>query len=255
MTAQLALGVLSFAEVGWLLLAAALIGVAKTAISGVGSVAVVIFAAVLPARESTGAILPLLIFGDLVAVAYYRRHADWPLVWRLLLGVLPGMVLGAWFLAVVDDAHMRQAIAAILLAMSALQLWQRRGGSQVVSTLSDGRSGRLALVMGAAAGFATMAANAAGPVTTIYLIMAGLGVLQLIGTGAWFYLVVNLTKLPVSIVLGLVSPASMALDLLLVPAMLVGAVLGVLLIRRIDQRQFELAALGFGAVAALLLLV
>ena len=54
-----------------------LVGVAKTAITGVGSVAVVIFAAVLPARESTGAILPLLVCGDVVAVAWYRRHADW----------------------------------------------------------------------------------------------------------------------------------------------------------------------------------
>ena len=108
--------------------------------------------------------------------------------------------------------------------------------------------------MGAAAGFATMTANAAGPVTTLYLIAAGLPMLQLIGTGAWFYLVVNVAKLPVSLGLGLVTPASVALDALLVPAMLAGALVGVLVVRRIDQRQFELVALGFSAGAALLLL-
>jgi uncharacterized protein len=255
MTDLLALGALSYADLVWLAVAAALVGVAKTAISGVGAVAVVIFAAVLPARESTGAVLPLLLAGDLVAVAHYRRHADWPVLGRLLLGVLPGMALGAWFLAVVDDAHMRQAIASILLVMSGVQLWQRRRGPQVATPDGHGRTGLVALVMGAVAGFATMTANAAGPVTTIYLIMAGLSMLQLIGTGAWFYLVVNLTKLPVSVGLGLVTPASLRLDLLMVPAMLVGAVLGVLLVRRIDQRQFELAALGFGALAAFVLLV
>lgn len=78
----------------WLALAGVLVGVAKTAIAGVGSVAVVIFAAVLPARESTGAILPLLVCGDLVAVVHYRRHADWVILWRLLPGVLPGLLLG-----------------------------------------------------------------------------------------------------------------------------------------------------------------
>ena len=61
----------------WLAVAGVLVGVAKTAINGVGSIAVVIFAAVLPARESTGAILPLLLCGDLIAVTWYRRHADW----------------------------------------------------------------------------------------------------------------------------------------------------------------------------------
>lgn len=38
------------------------------------------------------------------------------------------------------------------------------------------------------------------------------------------------------------------------PAMLAGAVLGILLIQRIDQRRFELVALGFGGLAALVLL-
>ena len=109
--------------------------------------------------------------------------------------------------------------------------------------------------MGAVAGFATMTANAAGPVTTLYLLMAGLAMLQLIGTGAWFYLVVNVAKLPVSLGLGLITPTSLSLDLLLVPAMLAGGVAGILLVRRIRQHQFEVAALAFSAVAATALLI
>ena len=106
-----------------------LVGVAKTAINGVGSIAVVIFAAVLPARESTGAILPLLLCGDVIAVSWYRRHADWRTIWRLLPGVLPGLILGAWFLSVADDVVMRRTIAVILLTMCTLQLWQLRNGT------------------------------------------------------------------------------------------------------------------------------
>ena len=108
----------------WLALAGMLVGVAKTAINGVASIAVVIFAAVLPARESTGAILPLLLCGDVIAVLWYRRHADWRTIWRLLPGVLPGLVLGAMFLAVVDDVLMRRTIGVVLLVMCTLQLWQ-----------------------------------------------------------------------------------------------------------------------------------
>ena len=94
----------------------------------------VIFAAVLPARESTGAILPLLLCGDVIAVAWYRRHADWGTLWRLLPGVLPGLLLGAWFLAVVDDVVMRRTIAVILLVMCTLQLWQLRHGAGTTAT-------------------------------------------------------------------------------------------------------------------------
>ena len=245
----------------WLCLAVAalFVGLAKTAINGIGSVAVVIFAAVLPARESTGAILPLLLCGDVIAVVWYRRHADWSTMWRLLPGVLPGLLLGAWFLSVVDDGLMRRTIAVTLLVMCAVQARHLTSGPG----LNAGRStkvpphphGLVTVGAGAAAGFATMTANAAGPITTVYLIRAGLPMLRMIGTGAWFYLLVNLSKMPFSAGLGLITPASLARDALLLPAMALGAALGIILVGRLRQRQFEVVALGFSAAAAMLLLV
>lgn len=248
-------GELSLAVWVWLAFAAMLVGVAKTAINGAGSIAVVIFAAVLPARESTGAILPLLLCGDVIAVSWYRRNADWSTLWRLLPGVLPGLVLGAWFLSLVDDALMRRTIAVILLVMCSAQLWQllHSAGSTAGSTRHPHRLTTVGT--GTAAGFATMVANAAGPITTLYLIQAGLPMLRMIGTGAWFYLAVNLAKVPFSAGLGLITPSSLLRDALLVPALLVGAGLGILLVRRLRQRQFEMAALGFSAATAVLLLI
>jgi uncharacterized membrane protein YfcA len=240
----------------WLALAGMLVGVAKTAINGVASIAVVIFAAVLPARESTGAILPLLLCGDLIAVLWYRRHADWRTIWRLLPGVLPGLVLGAWFLAVVDDDLMRRTIGVVLLVMCTLQLWQLTRSTKTGANGSARTThGLVTVSAGVTAGFATMTANAAGPVTTIYLIRAGLPMLRMIGTGAWFYLVVNLAKVPFSAGLGLITPTSLVRNALLVPALLLGAGLGILLVGRLRQRQFEVAALGFSAATAVLLLV
>ncbi len=240
----------------WLALAGALVGVAKTALNGVASIAVVIFAAVLPSRESTGAILPLLLCGDLIAVTWYRRHADWRTLWRLLPGVLPGLLLGAWFLSTVDDVVMRRTIAVTLLVMSAVQLWQLKHSAGGTSAERPRHPhGLVTVSTGAAAGFATMTANAAGPITTIYLIRAGLPMLRMIGTGAWFYLVVNLAKVPFSAGLGLITPTSLVRDALLLPALLVGAGLGIVLVGRLRQRQFEVAALGFSAATAVLLLI
>ena len=240
----------------WLALAGVLVGLAKTAINGVGSIAIVIFAVVVPSRESTGAILPLLLCGDVIAVTWYRRHADWGTMWRLIPGVLPGLLLGAWFLSVVDDAVMRRTIGLILLVMCAVQLWQLAHRGAIAASEAQRRDHRLTTVgTGAAAGVATMTANAAGPITTVYLIRAGLPMLRMIGTGAWFYLAVNLAKVPFSAGLGLITPLSLVMDALLLPALLVGTALGILLVRRLQQHQFEVVALVFSAAAALLLLL
>jgi len=247
------LDALSLREWAVLAMAAGCVGFAKTAIGGIGMVAVALFAVVLPARESTGALLPLLIAGDVVAVTAYRRHASRRTVLALLPGVVPGLFLGALFLAAVGDATLRLVLASTLLVLTGWQLVLRlRGGPTVVT---PGRaSGPATVTAGVGAGFATMTANAAGPVMTLYLVMAGLPKLQMLGTGAWFFLVVNLLKLPFSASLHLIEPASLALDLALLPPMLLGAGAGRVVVRRLHQQQFEIAALGLAALSAALLL-
>ena len=239
--------------VGWMLLGggALMVGFAKTAFGGAGALAAVCFAAALPTRESTGALLPLLIAGDLLALALYRRHCQWATLWRLVPGVVPGVVLGAWFVAKADDQVMRLAIGTILLVMSLWQLAERRTGPRDAPP----HLGPVAVALvGVLAGFTTMTANAGGPVMTLYLLASGMLMLEMLGTGAWFFFVVNLLKLPFSAGLDLISPASLVTDAVLVPVMLLGGGLGVLLVRRIGQLTFERGALGLSAVAAALLL-
>ncbi len=59
---------ISIGEFAALAAAALLVGFSKTAVSGANTVSLAIFAAVLPARASTGVLLPLLIVGDVLAV-------------------------------------------------------------------------------------------------------------------------------------------------------------------------------------------
>src|ERR1044072_7451652 len=117
---------------GWgfaaLAAAAVLVGFSKTAVSGANTVSLAIFAAVLPARASTGALLPILIAGDVLAVLTYRRHAHWPTLWRLFPAVAVGVVAGTLFLQWADDGIVRTSIGAILLFMAGGALWGRRGG-------------------------------------------------------------------------------------------------------------------------------
>ena len=267
---------LTAAQWAVLAVAALTVGFAKTAISGAGAVTVVLFAWVLPARESTGVVLPVLIVGDLLAVSIYRRHADWGMLWRLFPWVAVGTVLGAVFVAYADDELMRIAIGVTLLVLSAGQLLRRSPaqGTTAESTTEPTTdsttapiaqsatgpgtaTGRRVLAAGAGvlAGVATMVANAAGAVTSLYFLLSGLPILRFLGTGAWFYLVVNLFKVPFSVGLGLLTWDALLLDLTLVPAVVAGAVTGVVVIKRIDQRRFEQVTLTLVVVAAVLLLV
>lgn len=245
--------------VGWILLAvaASLIGFAKTAVGGVASLSAAIFAVVLPARESTAAVLALLLVGDVIAVGVYRRHADWAMLTRLMPSVVPGLALGAWFVAIADQPLMQRGIGAILLTMVGLQIWARRPADRPSlprgQLLTIGRKA-VPVAVGVVAGFATMTANAAGPVMTLYLLLAGLSVLSLLGTAAWFFFLVNLAKVPFSAGLDLMNGPTLLMDLLLVPPLLVGAAVGAAVAPLIPRRRFEdVTILLTGAAAGVLL--
>ncbi len=232
--------------------AALIIGFSKTAVGGLASIAIAIFAAVLPTRESTAAILLLLIVGDVVAVWHYRRDADLSLLKRLIPAVLPGLALGALFLARVDDLTLRRSIGGLLLAMALLQLslrWRSPDSSRVAS------SHTAALATGIASGFATMTANAAGAVMTLYLVAQGVEKRRFLGTGALFFFGVNLCKVPFSAGLGLFSVETLWRTVVLAPLVLLGTWVGLHTARRLSQAHFDRAVLAATVVSALVLVL
>ncbi|MGW9020520.1 sulfite exporter TauE/SafE family protein [Leucobacter chromiiresistens] len=235
-----------------LALAACIVGFSKTALPGANTVAIAIFAAILPAKQSTGALLVLLIVGDVFAVWAYRRHTSWQTILRLAPAVVAGLALGAAFLAFASDGWVRRVIGAILLLVVAFTVW-RRYFSVGASAGPGGRTGSIAY--GSLSGFTTMVANAGGPVMSMYFLAAKFPVQAFLGTAAWFFALINLAKLPFSFGLGLIDAASLALDLLLVPGVVIGALIGRWIAARISQRVFESAVLVVTILAALYLVV
>ncbi|MFE1585891.1 sulfite exporter TauE/SafE family protein [Streptomyces sp. NPDC058737] len=246
---------------GWefaaLAFAALLVGFSKTAVSGANTVSLAIFAAVLPARASTGILLPVLIAGDVLAVLTYRRHAHWPTLWRLFPAVGVGVVVGTLFLVWADDALVRTSIGVILLFMAGVTVWRRRqaeAAEQPDEVAS--RAGRAkARSYGVLGGFTTMVANAGGPVMSMYLLSAGFRKLGFLGTSAFFFLIVNVSKLPFSAGLGLIDGHSLLLDAVLVVFVVPGAFLGKWAVNRINQRLFERLVIAATVVGGLQLLL
>jgi hypothetical protein len=227
-------------------LGALLVGVAKTGITGLSLLFVALFAAIMPARRSTGVVLPLLILGDVVAFLSYRRHAHWGHVWRLLPWAAGGVVAGYLAMGRMNDRQTGFAIGAIVVALTFLHLARRaRPGLP-----QEERARWFAPLIGILAGFTTIVSNAAGPLMVIYLLAMRLPKMEYMGTGAVFFLLLNLFKIPFMVALGLITHGSLALNLALAPAVIAGTVAGRWLLGRINQRMFENIALTLTLVAA-----
>lgn len=233
-----------------LVLGALIVGVSKTGIPGLSTLMVAVFATVLPARTSTAALLLLLIVGDMMALAMYRRHADWRTILKLAPAVVAGILLGALFLWWASDGWVRKAIGAILLLLVLITLLRRRASTADVGT---GRA--LASGYGLLGGFTTMVANAGGPVMSLYFLAARFSVQAFLGTAAWFFAIVNLVKVPFMLGLGLLTPQVALTDLVLAPAVIIGALIGRWIAGRIKQQAFDTIVLVLTVVGALQLLI
>jgi uncharacterized membrane protein YfcA len=226
------------------------IGVSKTGISGLGMLAVVIFANLLPAKLSAGFVLPMLVMADVVAVTSYRRHAVWSHLWRLFPWTALGVLLGFLTMGRIDNRQAGWLIGIIVLALVVLHLVRRARAKEG----EPEHAWWFAPVIGVLAGFTTLVANAAGPLMVIYLLAMRLPKMEYMGTGAWYFMLMNLFKVPFMINLGLVTTESIKGNLLLAPAVLAGALIGRVILRKLNQKLFENLALLLSVAAGLNLL-
>ena len=233
------------------------IGLAKTGMPGLAIMAVPLFVLTVgDARLSAGWLLPVLLTADLFAIVYYRRHAAANRLFGLLPWVVIGLAAGAYALGYPEQL-LRRLVGGILLAML-IVFWLRKRQSRALPHASTTPEVPPdvwwhAGLYGSAAGFATMVANAAGPVMNVYLLSRRLPREEFVATGAWFFFCVNAAKIPVYHYHGLISAKSLAFDLALAPATIAGALLGRRLLHAIPEIWFERVALTLALLGTILL--
>ena len=240
--------------IGVVALGVLLYGFSKTAMPVAGVVAGPLIAAALGATEAAGLLVPLLILGDLFGLAYYRQHADWSLIRRLVPGVLAGFIITAILFALLSTQALGRIIGVLILASVALEVmrrWQGRHGGEVAPMTS-----RVGIAFfGTLAGMTTMAANAGGTAMTLYLLKMRVSMLAFMGTSVWFFFILNLVKVPFVVGLGLITWESLIVDLWLSPLIAVGALVGVFVFRRMNEAIFTSVALTLSGLIAIWLLV
>ena len=235
-----------------LMLAASGIGFSKSGFAGVSLLHVLIFAHVFGAKASTGVLLPMLVIGDAMAIRFFGKQADWAHVRKLMLPTMLGVVIGTLLMGWLSEATFKPLVGCIILLLCGIQLtrtWKPNAFEHVP------HAKWFSLSLGLLAGVTTMIANAAGPIIALYLLAVALPKLELVGTSAWLFLLINVFKLPFSYGLGLIDLQSLGLNIVFAPAIAVGMLAGRWSLNRLPQRWFDSLLLAFTAFAAIRMLL
>ncbi len=229
------------------------IGFSKSGLPNLVILVVTLLMFVFPARDSVGILLPMLLVGDFFAIIYYRRNVKWNHLKGLIPWVLIGIVAGYFVLEYVNDAQLKPLIGIIVLVMITLNFVRERFGTKFNTLLPNSLG--FTLLMGILGGFTTMVGNAAGAIMTIYLLVKGLPKKEFVGTGAWFFLFVNLIKVPFYVHLELITVESISFNAWLVPAIILGAFIGIKVLPIIPQKVFTILVLILAALGGINLLL
>jgi uncharacterized membrane protein YfcA len=188
---------------------------------------------------------------DVMAVVYYRRSANFHHVIRLV----PWAVVGL-FIAIAVDKYVpayafKRMMAVCILAGLAVMFWSEHRG-QVEQMAAKKWFGPSFGIMG---GFTTMIGNAAGPVMSVYLLAMRLPKLLFISTAAWFFLVINYLKIPLQVFFWHnITAHSLLLDFIALPFIIIGAIIGVRLVKWLPEKKFRIVIIVLTILSTLMLL-
>jgi len=227
----------TFSAVNWLLivLSAFIIGLSKAGLKGIDMMNVTIMAIVFGGKASTGIVLPLLCFTDVMAVTYYNRHAEWKHFWKLIPWMFVGVLIGVYVGKDLDEAIFKRIMAVIIiLTIIIVVLLEFRKNPVMPGNKLFGAG------MGLISGFTTMLGNLAGAFSNIYFLAMRMPKNNFIGTAAWVFLVVNLFKLPFQIFYWKnITAVTLQTDLFLLIPLILGFWAGVKIVAKIEDDSYR----------------
>lgn len=239
---------LTYSEIIIILCVALLTGMAKTGVHGAGMLSVPLLAQVFGGQLSSGIMLPMLVLADVFGVWYYHRHASWHHL-RILfpwaaVGIVTGTITGTY----INDQIFKLMMAITILVSVIIMLWlEKLGQPDKIPTHKS-----FAITTGIAGGFTSMVGNLAGSVMSVYLLSVRLPKNAFIGTTAWFFLVVNWFKVPFHVFAWrTISWNTIWFDLTLLPLIMLGAWLGIIIVKALSETMYRWFIIIMTLVAAI----
>src|SRR5690606_17079718 len=168
-------------------------------------------------------------------------------------GLFAGLIIGDY----IDDKTFKIIMGSCILVSVLLMIWvttrtQKQDSQQKPITESWWYSPFFGFLVG----FSTMIGNAAGPALTIYLVSKKLDKVSLVASSAWFIMILNFSKIPLQLfVWKNLSWEGFILNSLALPFILLGAYIGIKLIKNIPEKEFKVIILGLVIIASIMLIL
>lgn len=218
--------------------AAFISGVAKGGFGGGAAfVATAILAIFLPPATALGIMLPLLMLADVATLRPFWGKWHWPSAKALILGGIPGVVLGALLYKATNPDVLRVLIGVISVGFVVFQVARSRGWLRVAQSGFDRRRG---LIAGGVSGFTSFVSHAGGPPAAIFLLAQGMGKTTYQATTVITFWAINAMKAVPYAFLGVFSWDTARADLYMIPPLLIGVAVGVYAHRAMPERYFFL---------------
>lgn len=223
----------------------------KTGVHGAGMLAVPLLANIFGGQVSSGVMLPLLVLADILGVWYYHRHASWYHLKILFPWSAVGVILGTIVGKYIDDKIFKIIMAVIIVASVIVMLWLERGHKDEVP-----HNKAFGITSGILGGFTSMVGNLAGTVMAVYFLSMRLPKNAFIGTTAWFFMATNWFKVPFHVFSWhTIDVNTILLDLSTLPMILLGAYLGIIVVRKLSEKTYRWFIIVMTLVAAFFMLV
>ncbi|SMX47248.1 sulfite exporter TauE/SafE family protein [Maliponia aquimaris] len=203
--------------------------------SGVAFASSSILAIMLDPGTALGLMLPLLMLIDVASLPAYWRKWDWGAAKVLLIGSIPGTLLGALFYAWTDPDTVRLLIGLVALLFVAWQMVVKLGLIRLGGTSFGPGVG---LTLGVVLGFTSFVSHAGGPAASVYLLGQKLRKTTFQATTVLVFWAVNLSKSGIYAGMGIFTLDTLKLAALLMPFALLGTWLGVKAHHMVPERWF-----------------
>lgn len=228
---------------------ALVLGISKAGIKGIAIITVTFMALAFGSKQSTGLIVPMLILGDIFAVVYYNKHTQWSYIVKFLPWMILGLLIGVFVGKDMPETVFKYCMGALILGTVLMMFWWDQKKSKKVPT-----HWVFAGTMGLFAGITTMIGNLAGAFSNIYFLAMRLPKNEFIGTAAWLFLIINVIKLPFHIFSWkTITFESLIINVKLVPAIVLGLIIGVYLVKIIKNQFYRKMILVLTAIGAVLI--
>lgn len=242
----------------WIFVGLAIVvqGIGKSGFAaGVGILTIPLMMLVMPVDKVVATLLPLLILLDFNAIYHHWHNKLWDKIFQIYLPSLLGILLGVavwWYIGQEGldryGVYVKRFVGCIAI-LFAVYIIARERALSWIDHLHLGRHTNW--FAGVSAGFTSTIAHSAGPIVSLYFFAQGMGKTLFVGTTAWTFTLINLTKLPFYVGIGLINRQILIFDLTLLWLIPIGSYLGKWMHDRVSERSFNRIIMVFVLLAGI----